>query len=271
MEEQQQQLQGKQLEQAQQLNQQQPPQPYPPNNEFEFNMTAKNVIEQFRRLNLLTKGRAQEHLNMPLSQTLLSAETMRLWVNSVSGLWRTKKSSEMLVEGSTQNVYFLNNIYKQSVRKFAGGVEKVNKDVSTFSKDTANSKTTNITKDGEIKSSSGDGGTINSLEVTRHVWQPSPSLEKGKLLSNYKKLSKFRLTSLVVITAMGGYAMAPAPFDPASFLLCSLGTGLVSAAANSINQYHEVPFDSQMSRTKSRVLVTGQLTPLHAVGFFSFL
>lgn len=39
---------------------------------------------------------------------------------------------------------------------------------------------------------------------------------------------------------MGGYAMAPAPFDPASFLLCSLGTGLVSAAANSINQYHAV-------------------------------
>ncbi|XP_023298135.2 protoheme IX farnesyltransferase, mitochondrial isoform X1 [Lucilia cuprina] len=174
---------------------------------------------------------------------------------------------KLVLNRSTQNVYFLNNIYKQSVRKFAGGVEKVNKDVSTFSRDTANSKNTNITKDGEIKSSSGDGGTIKSLEVTRHIWQPSPSLEKGKLLSNYKKLSKFRLTSLVVITAMGGYAMAPAPFDPASFLLCSLGTGLVSAAANSINQYHEVPFDSQMSRTKSRVLVTGQLTPLHAVGF----
>ncbi|XP_046809088.1 uncharacterized protein DDB_G0288467-like [Lucilia cuprina] len=50
MEEQQQQLQGQQLEQAQQLNQQQPPQPYPPNNEFEFNMTAKNVIEQFRSI-----------------------------------------------------------------------------------------------------------------------------------------------------------------------------------------------------------------------------
>lgn len=69
---------------------------------------------------------------------------------------------------------------------------------------------------------------------------------------------------------MGGYALAPAPFDPACFLLCSLGTGLVSAAANSINQYHEVPFDSQMSRTKNRVLVTGKLTPLHAVGFAAF-
>lgn len=61
--------------------------------------------------------------------------------------------------------------------------------------------------------------------------------------------------------------MAPAPFDLTTFAMCSLGTGLVSAAANAINQYHEVPFDAQMSRTKSRVLVMGTLTPAHAIGF----
>ncbi|XP_030384115.1 protoheme IX farnesyltransferase, mitochondrial [Scaptodrosophila lebanonensis] len=98
-------------------------------------------------------------------------------------------------------------------------------------------------------------------------WMPSPFTNAGKTMSNYKKLSKFRLTSLVVITAMGGYAMAPAAFDISTFAMCALGTGLVSAAANSINQYHEVPFDSQMSRTKNRVLVTGQMTPLHSIGF----
>lgn len=75
------------------------------------------------------------------------------------------------------------------------------------------------------------------------------------------------LSALVVITTMGGYAMAPAPFDLTTFAMCALGTGLVSAAANAINQYHEVPFDSQMSRTKNRVLVTGQITPLKAVSF----
>lgn len=74
-------------------------------------------------------------------------------------------------------------------------------------------------------------------------------------------------SALVVITTMGGYAMAPAPFDLTTFAMCALGTGLVSAAANAINQYHEVPFDSQMSRTKNRVLVTGQITPLKAVSF----
>lgn len=66
---------------------------------------------------------------------------------------------------------------------------------------------------------------------------------------------------------MGGYAMAPAPFDFSTFLYCTVGTGLCSAAANSINQYHEVPFDAQMARTKNRVLVRGQLTTMHAINF----
>lgn len=63
--------------------------------------------------------------------------------------------------------------------------------------------------------------------------------------------------------------MAPAPFDLSTFLLCSVGTGLLSCSANSINQFFETPFDAQMSRTKNRVLVKGYLTPLHAVCFAS--
>lgn len=59
---------------------------------------------------------------------------------------------------------------------------------------------------------------------------------------------------------MAGYAFAPAPFDFHTFVMCSLGTGLVSATANTINQFFEVPFDAQMSRTKNRVLVRGHLT-----------
>lgn len=66
---------------------------------------------------------------------------------------------------------------------------------------------------------------------------------------------------------MIGYAMAPAPFEMATFAYCSVGTGLCSAAANAINQYHEVPFDAQMARTKNRVLVRGQLSPLHSINF----
>lgn len=63
-----------------------------------------------------------------------------------------------------------------------------------------------------------------------------------------------------MITAAAGYAVAPAPFDWATFAMCLAGTGLLSSAANAVNQFHEVPFDAQMSRTKHRVLVCGKLT-----------
>lgn len=76
-------------------------------------------------------------------------------------------------------------------------------------------------------------------------------------MKHYLLLSKSRLTALVVITAMGGYAMAPGAFDPTAFVMCSVGTGLLSGAANGLNQFFEVPFDAQMARTRNRVLVRG--------------
>lgn len=103
--------------------------------------------------------------------------------------------------------------------------------------------------------------TIKTQKKPKPLWTITPSTtDLAGLKDNYLKLSKFRLTTLVVITSMGGYAVAPAPFELTTFLLCSIGTGLLSSAANSINQFHEVPFDAQMSRTKNRVLVCGQLT-----------
>ncbi|XP_033467531.2 protoheme IX farnesyltransferase, mitochondrial [Epinephelus lanceolatus] len=83
----------------------------------------------------------------------------------------------------------------------------------------------------------------------------------------YAKLAKIKLTALVVTSAAAGFAMAPVPFDPLLFFVSSLGTGLASCTANSINQYFEVPFDSNMNRTKNRPLVRGQISPLHAVSF----
>uniref|UniRef100_A0A182IVC0 Protoheme IX farnesyltransferase, mitochondrial n=1 Tax=Anopheles atroparvus TaxID=41427 RepID=A0A182IVC0_ANOAO len=88
-----------------------------------------------------------------------------------------------------------------------------------------------------------------------------------RLIHHYLMLSKIRLTSLVVLTAMAGYAMAPGSFELGTFLLCSVGTTLVSGAANSINQVIETSFDAQMARTRNRVLVKGYLSRLHAVGF----
>ncbi|XP_054716345.1 protoheme IX farnesyltransferase, mitochondrial-like [Uloborus diversus] len=83
----------------------------------------------------------------------------------------------------------------------------------------------------------------------------------------YKGLSKYRLSGLVVITTLAGYGMAPGPLDPATLLFMTMGTALTSAAANAINQILEVPYDSQMTRTKNRVLIKGLVTPIHAFTF----
>ncbi|XP_059892174.1 protoheme IX farnesyltransferase, mitochondrial [Gadus macrocephalus] len=92
-------------------------------------------------------------------------------------------------------------------------------------------------------------------------------VDVSELPGVYARLAKSRLTALVVVTAAAGFAMAPVPFDPGMFALACLGTGLASCSANSINQYFEVPFDSNMNRTKNRPLVRGQISPLHAVSF----
>lgn len=63
--------------------------------------------------------------------------------------------------------------------------------------------------------------------------------------------------ALVVLTAMGGYAMAPGAFDLTTLILLSVGTALQSAAANATNQTIEVKYDTQMYRTRNRVLVRG--------------
>lgn len=142
-----------------------------------------------------------------------------------------------------------------------------------------------------IKTAGNEASQKPSKKTDELPWRITPSAEFNTLMNHYLMLSKFRLTcellnstkirtlpissfslifkflALVVITSMAGYAMAPAPFELSTFLLCSVGTGLLSSAANSINQFFETPFDAQMSRTKNRVLVKGLLTPLHAVGF----
>ncbi|XP_029456153.1 protoheme IX farnesyltransferase, mitochondrial isoform X2 [Rhinatrema bivittatum] len=92
-------------------------------------------------------------------------------------------------------------------------------------------------------------------------------VELADLPGILSRLSKIKLTALVVTTTSAGFAMAPVPFDLSCLLVASIGTGLASCAANSVNQFFEVPFDSNMNRTKNRPLVRGQLSPLHAVCF----
>ncbi|XP_041473967.1 protoheme IX farnesyltransferase, mitochondrial-like isoform X2 [Lytechinus variegatus] len=116
-----------------------------------------------------------------------------------------------------------------------------------------------------------DGNKIEVTEVgaEEDVRWREQTVKLSELPSIYMQLSKSRLTGLVVISALAGYGMAPGVFDATTCALMGLGTFLTSCSANTINQFCEVPYDSQMARTRNRVLVRGLISPLHAVTFAS--
>lgn len=77
------------------------------------------------------------------------------------------------------------------------------------------------------------------------------------------EMTKYRLSSLVVVTAGAGYALAgagAAPFDPFLFVVALVGTTLAAFGANVLNQCLEVDRDREMGRTQGRPLPSGRLS-----------
>lgn len=107
---------------------------------------------------------------------------------------------------------------------------------------------------------------VNAVRPADQQWRLQ-GVSLGQLPNTYLMLSKFRLTGLVVLTELAGYAMAPGQVDWKVFAVAAIGTGLTSCAANSFNQFFEAPYDAQMVRTRNRVLVRGMVSPLHVVTF----
>ena len=88
------------------------------------------------------------------------------------------------------------------------------------------------------------------------------------LIHNYKQLSKFKLSSLVVLTASAGFvAGSGESIDYAQLAWTSLGTFGAAACANTLNQLYEVANDARMSRTRNRPLPAGRMGRMHAAAF----
>ena len=93
------------------------------------------------------------------------------------------------------------------------------------------------------------------------------ALTPQKLAKVYIQLAKSRLTILVVLTAMSSVALSPLQTTLPILISTAVGTTLCAASANTLNQIQEVPFDTQMARTRTRPLVRRAITPMHATGF----
>jgi protoheme IX farnesyltransferase len=78
-------------------------------------------------------------------------------------------------------------------------------------------------------------------------------------------LAKPRLAALVLCTTAGGLWLAPGHRDGLSASVLLVGTSLVVAAANALNNFLERDVDALMRRTRDRPLPAGRLDPLVAL------
>ncbi|KAK9492863.1 UbiA prenyltransferase family-domain-containing protein [Lipomyces doorenjongii] len=118
---------------------------------------------------------------------------------------------------------------------------------------------------------------------TPKLWHGSPSSSPRNPPSAFKahlQLGKPKLTALIVLSTMSAYALTPdhshaigaaatsLPVPSLSALLfLTIGTALTSTSANAINMAREPVYDGMMSRTRSRPIVRGLVSPRQAIRF----
>lgn len=91
----------------------------------------------------------------------------------------------------------------------------------------------------------------------------------GAVARDYLDLSKSRIVFLVVITTAAGFLAGAKSVDPLLLLHTLIGTALVAAGTNALNQYVEREHDAKMHRTRTRPLPAGRITPRAALLFSS--
>jgi protoheme IX farnesyltransferase len=89
----------------------------------------------------------------------------------------------------------------------------------------------------------------------------------GAIARDYLELSKSRIVFMVLITTASGFLFAAKHVDPLLLLHALIGTALVAAGTNALNQYVERDHDAKMHRTRSRPLPAGRITPRAALLF----
>jgi len=80
------------------------------------------------------------------------------------------------------------------------------------------------------------------------------------ILSNFKEITKFRLSVSVVFSSVAGYLLGADTIDFFVLFLLCLGGYFMVGASNVFNQIIERDLDALMERTKNRPLPSGQMT-----------
>ena len=92
---------------------------------------------------------------------------------------------------------------------------------------------------------------------------------RPRIVRDYLELSKSRIVLMVLITTAAGFLFASHTVDPVLLMHTLIGTALVAAGTNALNQYVERGHDARMHRTRTRPLPAGRITPRAALIFSS--
>ncbi len=82
---------------------------------------------------------------------------------------------------------------------------------------------------------------------------------------DFLTLIKVRITSLVTLTAMAGYGLAPNPEWGMPFVSVAIGVFFITAGASAVNMFVERRTDALMNRTRLRPLPLNVLAPSSAL------
>ena len=89
----------------------------------------------------------------------------------------------------------------------------------------------------------------------------------GAAASDYVRLLKPRVMSLVVFTALAGLLLAPGQPHPVIAAIAILCIAVGAGASGAINMWFDRDIDALMERTKARPLPAGRMAPGEALGF----
>jgi len=90
---------------------------------------------------------------------------------------------------------------------------------------------------------------------------------RSRFVVDLVRLTKPRITGLVVATFAGGVWLAPGALPHWRLVMTMIGTALVVSASNTINMFLEREQDRLMERTRARPLCEGRLSPEAALAF----
>ena len=88
-----------------------------------------------------------------------------------------------------------------------------------------------------------------------------------ELLATYFELTKPRLVSLVLLSAVVGFCLASRGTNNGLLLYVLCATGLVASGSMALNQYWERDVDALMTRTQNRPITSGRMEPHQALWF----